>query len=137
MKAAPQYLGAAGDALVKERLSQYMRYASLVSEQEGALDRADFERFHDLAREIAEVREQIGPAGLDDGEIQPGEAEARDAAEVLKEALTVNRRVQARLAAMKLDNADQIRSVSRRAPQARKYVTEETEAPETHLDVTL
>ena len=137
MRAAPKYLGRAGGELAKERLSQYMRYASLVAEQELALNEEDVDRFNELGEQIADLRGEIGPAGLkDDGPIG-SQAEAHEAADVLRQTLAVNQRIQARLIAMRHENAGQIRRVVRRGRQARHYVADQIEAPETRLDVTL
>jgi hypothetical protein len=136
MRAAPTYLGRAGGELAKERLTQYLRYASLVAEQELALDEEDVERFNELGKQIADLREELGPAGLVDETSIDSEAEVHETAQVLRQTLVVNQRIQARLATMRHDNAGQIRELARRRPQARHYVAEQ-EAPETHLDVTL
>lgn len=134
MKPTPKYLGRAGDELAKGRLGQYVRYAELVAEQEHSLEAGDLERFEELGKLAADLREQIGSVGPDD----PMGGQAVDgAARVLEEALAANGRIQDRLSRFRRESADDIRSVERRGPQARRYVSDSTEAPKGRIDLKL
>lgn len=135
MKPGPRHLGRAGKELARERLSAYMRYAELVAEQEAALEAGEVERFEELSRTVETVRVQIG-APRAPSEVQEVE-EAHAAADALRDALAANKRIQARLAELRNENAGRIRNVSRRNPQARRYAEESSETPASHLDVKL
>jgi len=139
----PEYLGKAGSVLARERLSQYARYAELVARQEAALDEEDLVRFEDLAHEIAELQSAIGTAS-------PGAAfraaagglesdEATQAIVVLEKTIARSEQIRQRLTSMRQASAGEIRTVMRRRPQARRYVTESARAapPRATLDVTL
>lgn len=140
MKPGPRYLGRAGGELAKERLSQYVRYAELVAEQEESLEAGDLERFEQLGELAAELREQIGsvgPEGPDgpDGLIDGPAEDVDHAARVLEEALAANGRIQDRLSRLRLEGADSIRRVERGRPQARRYMSDATETPPGRIDV--
>jgi hypothetical protein len=111
------YVGKAGGALAKERLSQYTRYAALVEEQEQALGDEDLERFERLAEEIALLQLQIGQPDAGEDE------HVDDAVTLIREALARGERIHERLSEMRRDSAAEIRSMTRRRPQARRYVT--------------
>lgn len=126
MKASPKYLGPAGSELAKQRLSGYLRHAALVAEQEEALDRGDQPRFEELALEISAIQDEIG---LPDHDARPHPDGARpeeesDAVDLLRGTLARSERIHARLMSMKRTQAESIRQVSQRRPQARTYLVE-------------
>lgn len=126
MKARPKYLGPAGSELAKQRLSGYLRHASLVAEQEEALDRGDQARFEALALEIGAIQDEIG---LPDQNPRPHPDGARpedesDTVDLLRATLARSERIHARLMSMKRTQAESIRKVSQRGPKARRYLVE-------------
>lgn len=133
MKAAPRYLGRAGGEVARDRLTQFVRYANLVAEQEAALEDGDLDRFEELADSVTELRGMIGAARA----AETPEDEHEQAEEVLREALAANLRIQTRLQSMRGQDAARIRSIAHRRPQARRYVSEEADPPVSHLDLTL
>jgi hypothetical protein len=137
VKKAPTYVGQAGGEVAKERLVQFMRYSTLVSAQEVALDAEDYDRFNELSHEISRLRDQIGPAVSLAERDAAAQQDTRDAVDVLREAVAVNQRIQARLKGLKQEHAGRIRSVTRRGPQARRYVDEGSEVPVSKLDLKL
>lgn len=132
MKRAPEYLGQAGSQQAKERLAGYVRYAELIAAQEAALEAEDVETFESLAREIHDVRQEIGLA--DEGALED-EPPARDVADVLKVALATNRRIQERLSTMKKGGADEIRNAGQWRQPTRRYLADGTDS-HPHIDVT-
>lgn len=136
MRDAPRYLGRAGDQVVRERLEQYQRYASLMVDQERALAAEDLDRFQELAVELEQLRAHIG--SLDGGDASSmDESSRQELSETLEGAMDTSRRIQERLTALRSAGAAQIKQVGRRAPEARRYLSEPREAPLTRLDMKL
>jgi len=131
VKRAPEYLGQAGDQQAKGRLAAYVRYAELVRAQEAALEADDIEVFETLSREIHDVRRDIG---LADEVTHEGELPANEIADVLKDALATNRRIQERLSTMKKGGSDEIRNAGRWRQPTRRYLADRPDSVP-HIDV--
>jgi hypothetical protein len=101
-------------------LGQYMRYSALMSEQEQALAREDFEAFERLGDELADLRIELG--SREGVHANPRTDELQQAAEVLRAAVATNMRIQSRLSEMRRGRGDQIKTLSTRRPQTRTYV---------------
>ena len=132
MKRAPEYLGQAGDQQAKGRLAEYVRYAELVRAQEAALEAEDIETFEKLSHEIHELRRG---SGLADEVAHEGELPANEVADVLKDALATNRRIQERLSTMKKSGSDEIRNAGRWRHPTRRYLADRPDSLP-HIDVT-
>ncbi len=127
-----------GVAVSHERLSQYRRYAELVSAQESALDHGDLEQVRKLADELSALEGRIGSPIPGERAIAEGGEDAEHAAELLRDALDRTREMASRLRAMKEAEGAEVRRTLTRRPQARAYVTRDAEiepARSSRLDV--
>jgi len=129
MTRAGAYVGRAGGELARRRLDGYRRYASLVAEQEAALDGDDMERFDLLVKAIEALQTEMGPVDLHVDEvvesIDAGSGAHGEAVEVLRGAIVRTERIRDRLAVMKKAQAHDIRQATRTAPRARAYLAKE------------
>lgn len=112
------------------RLHLYARYATLVIEQERALDNEDFEDFQGLADSRDDVQKQIeglaAPEPTDDSRIL-----AEEAAESLGSALAADGRVRSKLAALRQHTLEGIRHMDDRGGGARHYIEQSAKRPGT------
>ena len=123
------------------RLRLYARYATLVNEQERALDEGDLEAFQGLADSRDEVQEQVermedpdAPESTDDSPALRDEA-----AEFLRSALAADGRVRSKLADLRQHTLEGIRQMDNREEGARRYIEEAAKRPDTasRVDVRL
>ena len=129
-------MGRAGEELARKRLGQYVRYGDLVAGQEAALDADDLDLFNELAEEIEELQREIGVSSPVERQVFPsGSPQAREAAELLKATIATSENIGVRLASMRASGVEAIRQVSRRRPQARRYLADSGARRDSRFDV--
>ena len=129
-------MGRAGEELARKRLGQYVQYGELVAGQEAALDADDLDLFNELAEEIEELQREIGVSSPVERQVFPsGSPQAREAAELLKATIATSENIGVRLASMRASGVEAIRQVSRRRPQARRYLADSGARRDSRFDV--
>ena len=136
MNARSASMGRAGEELARKRLGQYVQYGELVAGQEAALDADDLDLFNELAEEIEELQREIGVSSSVERQVFPsGSPQAREAAELLKATIATSENIGVRLASMRASGVEAIRQVSRRRPQARRYLADSGARRDSRFDV--
>lgn len=121
---AEGYLGRAGDELARTRLAQYSRYATLLEEQESALEDDDLDRFERLGEEIEQLQSDVGPADAALAGASDDSGFTAEAVRLLEGARIRGERIRERLSSERGEKADAIREQSARRPQLRRYLSE-------------
>ena len=121
---AEGYLGRAGDELARTRLAQYSRYATLLEEQESALEDDDLDRFERLGEEIEQLQSDVGPADAALTGASDDSGFTAEAVRLLEGARIRGERIRERLSSERGEKADAIREQSARRPQLRRYLSE-------------
>lgn len=107
-------------------LARYVRYAALIEFQEEALEEEDLERFHELAREREELQKELDEApgsGIEPASPDPGHREHLDRLyAALKEAVSADARLRARLQEMKRGTSKEVGAAQGRARELRGYL---------------